>query len=91
MLFLDCLNNDDVHLLGLALGISHQRLDVKKGVTFREDVITDWLKSVDMVNETSGQPSWRSLVSALRHQIVRQTGIANNIAVAKKRKMYLTH
>lgn len=91
MSYLRDLNKGDVHVLGLALGINQQRLNGKGDDNFLSDVIADWLNGVDMVNETSGQPSWRSLVSALRHRIVRQTGIANNIAVAKKHKMCLTH
>ena len=86
MPFLHDLNKENVHLLGLALGISQRRLNTKDVASFLREVIADWLNGVDMVNETSGQPSWRSLMSALRHPIVRQTGIANNIAVAKKLK-----
>lgn len=87
--FLRDLSSRNVHLLGIALGISHHRLNDSKDATpsFVSSMIADWLHRVDMVSKTTGEPSWRSLVSALRHDIVKQTGIANKIA-ADKKQMY---
>ena len=46
---------------------------------FLDQVITLWLDKSDNV-ESRGEPSWRSLVRGLRHNQVRQNGIANSIA-----------
>ena len=82
MSFLHSLNDKNIYDLGIALGISHQRLtDANKGASFLGNVILDWLNRVDKV----GRPSWRSLVSALKDPMVKQTGIANNIAAKKHR------
>ena len=82
MSFLHSLSDKNIYDLGIALGISHQRLtDANRGASFLGNVILDWLNRVDKV----GKPSWRSLVSALRDPMVKQTGIANDIA-AKKHK-----
>lgn len=84
MSFLHSLSDKNIYDLGIALGISHQHLtDANRGASFLGNVILDWLNRVDKV----GKPSWRSLVSALRDPMVKQTGIANDIA-AKKHKTW---
>ena len=82
MSFLHSLSDKNIYDLGIALGISHQRLtDANKGASFLGNMILDWLNRVDKV----GKPSWRSLVIALKDPMVKQTGIANNIAAKKHR------
>ena len=50
--------------------------------TFLDDVISAWLRKEDQVMDR-GEPSWRVLISALKHRRVRQTGIASSIAKDK--------
>ena len=69
----------DVHNLGLALGISENRLKkMKKSETFLNDVISAWLQGVDNVVQ-KGKPSWATLVEALRSPPPLQEGIARKI------------
>ena len=46
--------------------------------TFLCDVIAAWLRKEDFVNK-KGQPSWTTLVNALKRSTVKQEGIANKI------------
>ena len=46
--------------------------------TFLEDLVHEWLKKCDNVAEKC-PPSWKNLVIALRHESVRQNGIAQKI------------
>jgi len=70
------LNKTHIYHLGLVLGLSHHRLkDMKDSETFLDDMIAAWLQKVDRVEV----PTWQSLVKALKHQRVKQTGIASEI------------
>ena len=73
----------NIYHLGLVLGLAHHKLKAKiDSCTFLSDVIHAWLQREDQVNE-KGEPSWQVLISALRHHLVGQTGIANDIAKDK--------
>ena len=50
--------------------------------TFLSDVIAAWLRKEDYVKK-KGEPSWTTLVNALKHSTVKQEGIANKIAQDK--------
>ena len=69
--------------LGLVLGLSHHKIKaLKDSDTFLSDVIAAWLRKEDYVKK-KGEPSWSTLVNALKHCTVKQEGIANKIAVDK--------
>ena len=74
----------DVYHLGVVLGLSQIKLKAKleESKTFLDDVIAAWLRKEDQVIER-GEPSWRVLISALKHRRVGQTGIASSIAKDK--------
>lgn len=73
------LEKKHITLLGLELGLTHPKLkDMEYSTTFREDVITAWVRMEDNVIE-KGEPSWAVLASALRQRRVGQTGIARKI------------
>ena len=62
------------------LGLSHAKLKVSMDSgTFLSDVIAAWLRKEDYVKK-KGEPSWTTLVNALKHPTVKQEGIANKIA-----------
>ena len=73
-----------VYHLGVVLGLSQIKLKAKleESKTFLDDVIAAWLRKEDQVIER-GEPSWRVLISALKHRRVGQTGIASSIAKDK--------
>ena len=52
--------------------------------TFLSDVIASWLRKEDYVNK-KGEPSWTTLVNALKHPTVKQEGIADKIEQEKLR------
>ena len=82
-------NMEKIHIynLGLVLGLRQTKVkDMMDLPTFRDDVITAWLRKEDQVSE-KGEPSWTILVDALKHPRVGQTGIADNIAKDKGHKM----
>ena len=75
-----------VYNLGLVLGLRQIKVkDMMDSPTFRDDVITAWLRKEDQVME-KGEPSWTVLVNALKHSRVGQTGIADIIAKDKGHK-----
>ena len=45
--------------------------------THPQDMVAAWLRQEDNVMSKSGEPTWRSLVKALRE--VRQEGVARKI------------
>ena len=74
------LQHDDIYNLGLTLGLYQPHLkNMKTSETFRDDVIAAWLQKEDQVLKM-GIPTWETLVKALRHPRVNQTGLANKIA-----------
>ena len=73
-----CLQNLDknhMNTLGGALGLSYGKLC--KMTKYPNEMVTAWLRKEDYVLSMSGEPTWRSLVKALR--ITRQEGIAQDI------------
>ena len=69
--------------LGLVLGLSHTKLKANMDSdTFLSDVIAAWLRKEDYVKK-KGEPSWTTLVNALKHSTVKQEGIANKIEQEK--------
>ena len=80
--YLHTLDKHQLNHLGMVLGLSRHRL---KGMldtpTFLDDMISSWLQQADQVATKSGVPTWRSLVKALRHQLLGQNGIASQIVM----------
>lgn len=73
----------NIYYLGLVLGLAHHKLKANMDSwTFLSDVIYAWLQREDQVDE-KGKPSWQVLIRALKHSMVGQTGIANDIAKDK--------
>ena len=69
--------------LGLVLGLSYDKLKANMNCdTFLNDVIAAWLRKEDFVKK-KGEPSWTTLVNALKHPTVKQEGIANKIEQEK--------
>ena len=50
--------------------------------TFRDDMIAAWLQKEDQVLKR-GVPTWNTLVKALRHPRMNQTGVAEKIETEK--------
>ena len=61
--------------VGGALGISFGKL--RKMSNYPDDMVAAWLRREDFVMSTSGEPTWRTLVEALRK--VGQEGTAKDI------------
>ena len=77
------LGKAEIHNLGLTLGLYHPHLkSMRDSETFREDMIAAWLQKEDQVIK-SGMPTWETLVKALRHPRVNQTGLAEKIETDK--------
>ena len=77
------LDKTHVYHLGLVLGLSHHRVKEMEGSkTFLDDMIVAWLQKVDQVQKR-GVPTWQRLVEALKHDRVRQIGIASKIETEK--------
>ena len=78
--YLSNLDNDTVYTLGLALGLNQSKVKrMRESGTFIDDVIAAWLRREDHV-ERKGMPTWGTLVKALRHPRIGQTGLANDIS-----------
>ena len=83
MEFLTELGKSDIHKLGLVLGLSNAKLEANMNSdNFLIPAIAAWLQKEDYVKKR-GEPSWTTLVNALRHPTVKQEGIANKIAQNK--------
>ena len=77
--YLDDLEITHIYNLGLVLGLSQSKVKkMKVSDTFLDDVLATWLRREDDV-EKRGLPSWKTLVRALKHKLLGQTGIANDI------------
>ena len=82
--YLHTLDKSQLSHLGMVLGLSRHRVKGRKDSdSFLEDMISHWLQLADNVSSRSGVPTWRSLVKALRHQLLGQNGIARQIATDK--------
>lgn len=72
-----------VYDLMLVMGLNHHKLKtMMNSDTFLDDAIHAWLQREDQVEE-KGKPSWEVLIRALKHPMIGQTGIANDIAKDK--------
>ena len=81
--YLAPLDRATVYILGQALGLSQQKVEgMKESDVFLDKVIAAWLRREDHV-EKRGMPTWRTLVKALRHPRIGQTGLANDISKDK--------
>ena len=82
--YLHGLQKEQMHQLGLRLGLNHTKLKAMKDASssFLEDVIAAWLRMEDYVKER-GEPSWSVLIRALEHRRVGQNGIADKIVKDK--------
>ena len=61
--------------MGGALGLSYNTLH--KMTKYPDDMVAAWLRREDFVMSMSGEPTWRTLVEALRK--VGQEGTARDI------------
>ena len=81
--YLSEIGKAEILKLGLVLGLTHNKLKANMNSdTYLYDVIAAWLRKEDYVEEM-GEPSWTTLVNALKHPTVKQEGIANKIAQEK--------
>ena len=68
--------------LGLFLGLDYIKLNNMNSETFLLDTIYAWLQKEDSAT-TKGNPTWQTLVNALKSKGVGQAGIAAEIAKDK--------
>ena len=66
--------------MGGALGLAYDTLDKTKDVP--SEMAAAWLRREDYVMAASGEPTWRSLVNALRKE--GQEGTARDIEDTEK-------
>ena len=69
------LNDQQLRNVGGALGLSYSIMG--KMSTLPEDMVAAWLRREDFVMSMSGEPTWKTLVEALKK--VGQGGIAGDI------------
>ncbi len=74
----------EISSLGLILGLYADRLKwlEQNSHDFLDDVVYAWLRREGDVDKRGG-PRWSTLVNALNHRRLRQTGIANAISKDK--------
>ena len=73
--YLRNLDNRQIRYVGGALGLAYNTLDKMKDVP--SETAAAWLRREDYVMTASGEPTWRSLVNALRKE--GQEGTARDI------------
>ena len=77
--YLNEIGKAEILKLGLALGLSHNKIRANMDSdTFQSDVIAAWLRKEDYVKK-KGEPSWTTLINALKSPTVKQEGIAHKI------------
>ena len=77
--YLHPLDKKAVFNLGLVLGLDYHRLkEMIDSSSFLQDMLAGWLQQVDQVLST-GVPTWKRLVEALKDQTVGQNGLASKI------------
>ena len=85
--FLKHLSNVELRELGLELGLKNVRLrNMMIKDCMLDDMLESWLRGDDDVIETSGRPSWESLVKALKE--AGHNGVA---ATIKKGMSFIYH
>lgn len=79
--YLHVLQKPQMVRLGQVLGLKYTRLTgMMDNHLFHEELIAAWLRKDDYVTDDEKRtPTWANLVAALRHDTVRQNGIANQI------------
>ena len=65
--------------MGGALGLAYDVLEKMR--SYPDDMVAAWLRKEDYVIRMSGEPTWRTLVDALRK--VGQEGTARDIETAE--------
>ena len=78
--YLRRLDDRQIRYVGGALGLAFSTLDKMKDVP--SEVAAAWLLRQDNVTTVSGEPTWRSLVNALRKE--GQEGTARDIEEKEK-------
>ena len=73
------MDDRQIRYVGGALGLAYDTLDKMKNLP--EEMVAAWLLKQDYVMTSSGEPTWRSLVKALRR--VGQEGVAREIEEAE--------
>ena len=82
--YLHLLDRTSVFNLGLVLGLDYNRLKtMTDSSSFLEDMLAGWLQQVDRVLST-GVPTWKRLVEALKDPRVGQNGLASKIEQDKQ-------
>ena len=79
--YLKDLNKSQIYNLGLVLGLDYQHIvDLEENCSsnsrFLDAVVVSWLQKEDWVKDVS----WTALITALRNDRLRQTGVADRIA-----------
>ena len=79
--YLKDLNKTQIYNLGLVLGLDYNHVvnlmdNCGDNQRFLDAVVVSWLQKEDRVKEVS----WTALVTALRNDRLRQTGLADRIA-----------
>ena len=80
--FLECLSNDRLKAIGVCLGLRYVHLKNMKEDCLLDEMLVSWLREDDDVKETSGHPSWPSLVKALEE--AGHNGVATQIKEGMK-------
>ena len=79
--FLVNMKKEQLRVLGQILGLFFVTVNNHWDHTlqeYRDSIIRAWLLKCDNVKENGG-PSWITLQKALRHELLRETGIADKI------------
>ena len=83
--YLRRLDNRQIRCVGGSLGLAYNTLDKMKDIP--SEMVAAWLRREDYVMAVSGEPTWRSLVNALRKE--GQEGTARDIELGEwKPNMY---
>lgn len=80
------LGNKELLALGGALGLYYPHLQRMPLGSFMGDMLAAWLNREDSVMEASGDPSWTSLIKALK--CIEQHGIAQAISQGISTRTY---
>ena len=89
--YLHSLDKTTVFNLGLVLGLDYNRLKaMMDSLSFLQDVLAGWLQQIDQVLST-GLPTWKRLVEALKSSRVGQAGLASKIERDKLHGMNHTY
>ena len=82
--FLNHLKSTEIRNVGVNLGLSFRKLKSIREEDIPDETISRWLREDDDVTETSGHPSWQSLVQALEE--AGYNGVVANIRKGMHKK-----